>query len=110
MDAVLTHQGQSVLLLEKGVELHLVDGGLDRHGLADVRQNVGIAVAHADSPELAGPVCLLHSPPGADVVAHGLVDQVQVNVAEAQLLHRGLNGLLGPLIAGVLHPQLGGDK
>ena len=40
----------------------------------------------------------------------GLVDQVQVNVAEAQLLHRGLNGLLGTLVAGILNPQLGGDK
>ena len=110
LDAVLLHEGQGVLLLEEGVELHLVYRRLDLHGLADVRQNVGIAVAHADGPQPAGLVSLLHGPPGADIVPHGLVDQIQVDAAESQLFHRGLDSSLGPLIAGVLHPQLGGDE
>ena len=110
VDAVLLHQSQSIFLLEKGVELHLIHGGLDLHGLADVRQNLGIAVAHADGLQLAGLVRLFHGSVGADVVAHGLMDQIQIDIVQSQLLHRGLNGLLSALIAGVLHPQLGGDE
>ena len=110
VDAVRLHERQGVLLLEEGVELHLVDGGPDLHRLADVGQDLRIAVAHADGPELAGLVCLLHGPVGADIVAHGLVDQVQVDVVQSQLLHRRLNGPFGALVAGVLHPQLRGDE
>ncbi len=38
------------------------------------------------------------------------MDQVQIDVVQPQLLHRGLNGLLGTLVAGVLNPQLGGNE
>lgn len=51
--AVLLHQRQGVLLLEEGVELHLVHHGLDFHRLAQVGQHMGIAVAHADGINFA---------------------------------------------------------
>ena len=51
-----------------------------------------------------------HGAPGAVVVAVGLVDQVQVEVVEAQTPQRGVERLLGVLLAGVLYPQLGGDE
>ena len=38
------------------------------------------------------------------------MDQVQVEVVEAEALQRGAERLLGVLLAGVLHPQLGGDE
>ena len=38
------------------------------------------------------------------------MDQVQVEVVEAETLQRGVERLLGVLLAGVLHPQLRGDE
>ena len=53
---------------------------------------------------------LLHRPPEAVVVAERLVDQVEVDVIEAEPLEGPLEG--GPRVglAGVLDPQLGGDE
>ena len=110
MNTVLLHQRQGAFLLEEGMELHLVDSGFDLHGLTDIGQNLGIAVTNADGLQLALFVGLLHGPIGTDIVAHRLVDQVQIDVVQPQLLHRGLNGLLGTLVAGVLNPQLGGNE
>ena len=38
------------------------------------------------------------------------MDQVEVQVVQAKVLQRSLTGQLCPFIAGILHPQLRGDK
>jgi hypothetical protein len=56
-------------------------------------------------------VQVLHRTPGAVVVAERLVDQVQVEVVQAQALQRGVEGALDDLLArAALDPQLGGDE
>ena len=92
------------------MQLHLVDCRDDLDGLAQVSQTVWIEVAHADRLQLAFLVGFLHRAVGTDIVAHRLMNQVEVEIGEAQIVQRGLDSLLGGLIAGVLHPQLGGDE
>jgi hypothetical protein len=53
---------------------------------------------------------LLHLAPGAVVVAEGLVDEVQVDVAEPEPLQRRLERAAGLALAVVLDPQLGGHE
>ena len=43
-------------------------------------------------------------------VAERLVNQIQVEVFELQAAQRFVNGLLRALVAGVLYPELAGDK
>ena len=38
------------------------------------------------------------------------MDQIKIKIVKSQLVKRGLEGLLRSLIAGILHPQLGGDE
>ena len=97
-------------LSEEGMQLHLVDHRGDPGIQAQVGQPVRVEVAHADGPDLSSLVQLLHGPPGSVVVVHRLVDQVQVQIVQAQLLHRSLEGSPSALIPGILNPQLGGDE
>ena len=76
----------------------------------EVSQPLGVEVAHADGSDAAFLVQLLHGPPGAVVVAHGLVDEVEVEVVQAKLVERGLEGSLGPLVGSILRPELGRDE
>jgi hypothetical protein len=55
-------------------------------------------------------VQVLHGAPLAVDITEGLVDQVQVEVVQAELAQRGVEGALGVILAGVLDPQLGGDE
>jgi hypothetical protein len=55
-------------------------------------------------------VQLLHRPPGAVVVAEGLVDQVQVQPVQAEPLQGPVERPAGVVLAGVGDPQLGGDE
>ena len=108
--AVLAHEAERVLLLEEGVQLHLVDGGQFIHRLAEVGQAVRVEVADADGAYPALLVRLGHRAPGVDVVAHRLVYQVEVEVIHAEIFHRAVDRGLCALIAGVGDPELGGDK
>jgi len=66
-----------------------------------------------DTPDGADPALLeqaLHGSPGAVVIVERLVDEVEVDVIEAEAVQRSLEGSLGGVVAGVLHPQLGGDE
>ena len=68
------------------VRLDLVDGR--RHVLMNekVHHAVGLEVAHADRSRSTIAVQLLHRTPRAVHVAVGLVDQVEVDVVEAEAL------------------------
>ena len=49
--AVLAHEGEGVLLLEKGVQLYLVYHGHVVNGLAEISQAMRVEVAHADGAD-----------------------------------------------------------
>ena len=88
----------------------LVDRGGDLVVVDQVDQPVGVEVGDPDRLDQPLLVQVLHGPPGAVVVPEGLVDQVQVEVVEAESGQRLLEGSLGAVLAAVLDPQLGGDK
>ena len=69
-----------------------------------------IKVAHADSADRACLVGLFHGAPGTYVITQRLVDEVEIEIVESQFFHGGAQGLLGSFVAGVLHPELGGDE
>ena len=108
---IVFHGLQSALLGEIGVQLHLVYHGPDLHRLAEIGEHMGIEVADANGPQLALLVGLLHGPPGAEVVLHGLVEQVQVQIFQPHGIEGSVDGFSGCLIIlHVLHPHLGGDE
>ena len=80
LHAEFLHDLVRLLLLEKDVRLHLVDGGLDRAEIGKVDQAVGVKVAHADRAYLAGMKRIFHGAVSAVVVAEGLVDEQQIDV------------------------------
>ena len=86
--------------LEERVGLDLVDRGRDLVVLDEVDEPVGVEVGDPDRLDQALAVQVLHGPPGAVVVAEGLVDQVQVEVVEAEPLQRLLERSLGAVLAG----------
>ena len=86
LGAVFFHVCSRSFLLLEDMGLHLVDRRLDLGEVVDVQEAVWVEVGDADGPHLSAPVCLLHGPVGAVVVAEGLVDQEQVDVVAAQLL------------------------
>ena len=95
LHAALAHELLVVGALEERVGLDLVDRRGDLVVVDEVDQPVGVEVGDPDGPGQALPVQVLHGPPGAVVVAEGLVDQVQVEVVEPEPLQRLLEGPLG---------------
>ena len=70
----------------------------------------GVEVTQADGADPAFLVQLFHRSPGAVHIPKGLVDQVKIQSFELQAVHRSFKRLSGDFIAGILNPQLGGDK
>jgi hypothetical protein len=92
------------------VGLDLVDRRGGSGAVDEVHEPVRVEVRDADGLDHALFAEGTHGAPGAVVVTVGLVDQVQVEVVEAQTLQRGAERLLSVLLPSVLHPQLGGDE
>jgi hypothetical protein len=69
---------------KKGVALDLIDSRLDLVVVDQVDQPVGVEVRDADRANQSLVVQVLHRAPGAVVVAKGLVDQVEVEVVDAE--------------------------
>ena len=66
-----------------------------------VRQPVRVEAAHADGPDTALFAQLGYGPPGPVVVVQRLVDEIQVQIVQAQPVQGLLEGRLSPLIAGI---------
>ena len=62
------------------MRLDLVHRGCHFRERAHVDESFGIEVRDADGAELAGVVCVFHRAVRAGVVAHGLVEQHEVDV------------------------------
>ena len=108
--AVLLHIPLRLHLLVEDVGLHLVDGGLDLDVRLQVDEAVGEEVAHADGAHLALALGALHGAVRAVVVAEGLVDEQQVDVAGLQLAQALQDAGVGFLLARVAYPHLGHDE
>jgi hypothetical protein len=63
-----------------------------------------------DTPIARAVPSRLHRAPRAVDVAERLVDEVQIDVVQAQSLQGGGEGALRGFSAGVLHPELGGHE
>jgi hypothetical protein len=99
------------MTLEERMGLDLVDRRGDLVVLDEVDEPVGVEVGDADCLDQAVAVEVLHGAPGAVAVAERLVDQVQVEMVQAQPPQRPIEGALDGLLAGTgLDPQLGGDE
>ena len=110
LHAVGAHELLVGVALEERVRLDLVDRRGHVVVLDEIDEPVGVEVGDTDRPGEAVGVELLHRPPEAVVVAERLVDQVEVDVVEAEPLEGPLEGGLGVGLAGVLDPQLGRDE
>jgi hypothetical protein len=110
LHAPVAHELPVGLALEERVRLDLVDGRRDVVVLDEVDEPVGVEVGDADGLDQAVAVEVLHSPPGAVVVADGLVDEVQVEVVQAKALQGLLEFALGGVFTRVLDPHFGGDE
>lgn len=99
-DAAGLEEGDEVAVLEVGVELDLVDGGDDVGGLEDVLDVFLEEVGEADGAGAARGLDGLELGPAAldlllvDALPVGRVDQVEVDVVEAELLQRQGKGVL----------------
>ena len=110
LDAAVTHELLVGLALVERVGLDLVDRRGEVVVVDQVDQPVEVEVGHPDGRDQPLLVQVLQGPPGAVVVPEGLVDQVQVEVVEAEPGQRLGEGSLGAVLAAVLDPQLGGDE
>ena len=110
MNAILFHKRQSVFLLEERMQLYLIDCRHNIYGLTQVRQTVRVEIADTDGFQFSFFISFLHRAVCSDIISHWLMDQIQVDVVHAQIFHGSFDGLLCSLIAGILYPQLGGNK
>jgi hypothetical protein len=92
------------------VALDLVDGGCDLVVFDQVDEPVAIEVCDTDRADQTFALQVLHRAPRAVVVAERLVDQIQVDVVEAEPLQRSLEAAPCLHLAGVLCPELGRDE
>ena len=106
--ALLPHEGVCLPLLEEGVGLNLVHGRLHLVVQEEVLQAFVREARHADGAYAALLVQAFGGAPCGVVVAVRLVQQVQVQVVEAELFHRQVEGAQRVVILIVLNPQLGG--
>lgn len=114
-DALLAVEVQQGSVLKIRVELNLVDGRRDFGRLQHHLEVLLPVVAHADAARPATLLDGLHLRPldlqllGLAIGKEGLMDQVQVDVVQAQLLERGREGDLDGLAGGRDVRALGHD-
>ena len=76
LHTVFLHDGQRLLLLEKRVDLDLVDHGTDLVVHAQIDQPLRGKVAHPDGAHRSLAVQPFHGAPCSVIIAEGLVDQI----------------------------------
>lgn len=98
------------MLLPERVRLDLVHRGHDVVLGGQVHEAVDREIADSDGPGPTAGENFLHGPP-LGVVAVGLVDQMEVDVLQAEPGQGSFEGPQGVVLdAGVLDPQFGGDE
>ena len=113
MDAVFAGEGGDLRLLVRRVQLDLVDGGHDGGLVQQAVQVRHQKVGDTDGAGTAGLLNLLQCLPALDelVVGRGRpVDQIEVDLVEAELLEALLERVEGRLGALAVVPELGGDE
>ena len=97
-------QEKGGVLLEEWVDLDLIHHRLDLLVHAQIHQPLWRKVAHPDGPDDSLLIQALHSPPCAIVVTKRLMDQIEIDVIQAQLLQRAVKGFECAIVACVLNP------
>lgn len=92
------------------MSLDLVDCRRHLRELAQVDQPVGVEVGYPDGPQLAGPIGFLHGAICAVIITEGLMDQHEVDIIRLQIAQGLVDAGPGLLVAGVGHPDLGGQE
>ena len=105
-DPEILHHGEGVPLLAEGIDLDLIYHRTDLCMEREVHEAVGREVADANGLHEAVGEHFLEPPPGAVDVAHGLMDEVEVEVVEAEKFERALHRPFGAGFACILNPEL----
>ena len=107
---ILAHDLVIVGALIENMGLDLVDRRCDVVVGDEIDEPVGMKIRHPDGAGPALTIQFLHRPPRSVVVAERLMDEIEIDVVQAQSVQRPLECGLGRVVAGVLHPQLGGHE
>ena len=100
---------RGVLLAER-VRFDLVDGRGDFRERAYVDESFGVEVGDADGADFAGFVGVFHGTVGSGVVAHGLVEEHEVDVVDVHGGKACVDGGGGAVVVHVGDPDLAGDE
>ena len=92
------------------MSFHLVHGWGDLIVQDQIHEAVWVEIRHTHRAGQALLVDVLQSAPGTIDVTHGLVDQVKVQVIQAQAFQGTLKSSAGGFLAGVLNPHLASDE
>ena len=95
-----------VCLLDERVALQLVHHRFHIYIVGKVEETACLEVAHADGAHLASTIGLLHSPPRAEYVAVGLMDEQQVDILRLQLAQALVDALGSLFFTGIRYPYL----
>src|SRR6476659_8455590 len=112
-DAQLSVHFPQLLLLQKRMQLDLVDRGNDSRGVHQDSQMFGFEIADADRPDTALVAKMRKRLERVDERVfrrHRPVNEVEVEVLRAELVHAGVERGERALVALVGVPQLGGDE
>ena len=107
---MLSVKGPFGFALVKRVRFNLINGRNDAVVQHQIHYTVGVEVGNTDGADFTRLYCRLHCPPRAMHIAIRLVDQIQIQIIQAEFLQRSVDGFGGGGLTGILHPQLGGDE
>ena len=72
------------------MQLHLVHSRDDLHMDAEISEHMRIHIAYAYRADFLRPVQLFHCAPATVIVAHRLMNEVEVKIVQPQLFERKL--------------------
>jgi len=105
-DTICLEELRAAQLLVERMGLDLVDRGFYPRVDHKIHHAIIREVADADRANLPFPMQLLHRPPRAENIAVGLMDEVQIQVLEAQFLEGSPERFSGQFITDILNPGL----
>ena len=99
LHAKRAHQRQLISALIMWMALDLIDHRTNARVHAEIEQTVRQKIADADGAHLASVVEILQRPPGAVVIAEGHVNEIEIEMVEAERHQRTVKRLHRVLVA-----------